>query len=444
MVTTQITTRQIKGEPSALRARKTTADQQTIDIEGGTFALGRSFVGFTGVSHPDWAGTGVFYVYLDRNDDLILNDTTGFPDVSTRIATLTISAGIIIAVVDERSHVNGVIDGYQIKYLEGANVFVRGDDVQEALDSIDAYFTAVFDPEPARHIRKTGIMADDEPQNTIFSTDGYEYSLGEDRLLVYVNGVAQFTPLDYIENDVNTIKFCEPIDDRDTVDILILPGSLGAKGGTTTLQGAYDNSPPASKNIDLDNGAITLSQTETTNSVLRLLSGNDSPALLISSSGTGASISATSNSDTNPVLLLKQDNTSASTISDVLILERNTSGAPSTGFGSSILTKIENSAGSLFDASRIITEAKDLSSPNEDAYMSFELSDNGTIREVMSLTNEGKLILDTNTTHAPLNIPVFTSNPTNLEPGDVWLTDISSTIRLNANVGGTIYSVVLT
>lgn len=254
MATTKITTRQIKGEPNALQPRKTNAVSETLDIQEGTYGIGKRFAGVTAISHPDWAGTGEFFVYLNRFDQLVLNDLGGFPDLSTRIARVIIVGGIITAVLDERGHVNGVIDGYQVTYIDGASAFVKGDDVQEALDSIDAYFGTIFTPTPAILVRQDGEDAYNYPNNTIYELDGYEYEVGESRLLVTINGIIQHPPVDYIERDTTSIEFCSPIDHEDVVDILILPGSLGGSNNTTTLQQAYDNSTFGDKSINVGAG----------------------------------------------------------------------------------------------------------------------------------------------------------------------------------------------
>jgi len=280
MATTKITTRQIKGEPNALQTRRTNAVDQTIEIQEGTYAIGKRFSGVSGISHPDWAGANqVFYIYLDRFDELVLNGITGFPDLSTRIARISIQGGIITAVIDERGHVNGVIDGYQVTYIDGASRFVRGDDVQEALDSIDGYFSSIFTPKPAVLIRQNGEDAYDYPNNSIFQTDGYEYEVGENRLLVTINGIMQYSPLDYTERSSTSIQFGCQLDHDDVIDIFILPGALGGSGNTTTLQGAYYNTEVGDKSIYANEGAVTIRTDQ--NSGLVVESSNASPALQV-------------------------------------------------------------------------------------------------------------------------------------------------------------------
>jgi hypothetical protein len=357
MATTKITTRQIKGEPNALQARKTNADSQTIDIKDGTYALGKKFSGVEEYFHPDWIGaTNEFHVYLDRFDNLVANDVGGFPDLSTRIARLTIVGGTIIAVSDERGHVNGVIDGYQVTYIDGASKFVHGDDVQEALDSIDAYFESIFTPTPAIHVRQMGLDAYDYPNNTIYYVDGYEYEVGESRLLVFINGISQFTPLDYIERDKNSIQFMVQIDHDDVVDILILPGSLGGSGNTTNLQESYNNSTYNNKTIVANNGSINI--TSSNNTAVSISSSHSSTAL-----------------------------------------------------------NVHNSNGKAINV-------------DGDGYFTSAV----TIADKTTIKSGNK---------APLNLPILTSDPDDLEDGDTWLSDISGTKKLNARIGGFTYSITL-
>jgi hypothetical protein len=330
---TKITTRQIKGEPNALQLTKNNVAEQTVNIQEGLYGQGKRYSGAHGISHPDWIGaSGVFYVYLDRNDQLILNDIDGFPDLSTRIATIYISAGTIVTIDDERGHVNGITDGYQVTYLDGASRFVKGDNIQQALDSIDAYFGTVFEEAPAYHIRQLGENASDYPVNTIFYLDGYEYQVNDSRLLVYINGIAQFSPLDYTERSSESIQFSAPIDHDDVVDVLILPGALGS-ANTTSLQGAYDNSTSGNKRINANDGGVIIS------------------------------------SNTLPLTL---------------------------------------------DAS---------------------------VNDI-ALQSNGKIAVDSGD-EAPLNVPILTADPINLTNGDVWITDIAGTKKLNARIGGTTFSVIL-
>jgi hypothetical protein len=134
------TSRQFQGHFNALRATRSHEAAQTIDIAAGTFGQGKVYAGSSSVSDPSWAGaTDTFYVYLDTNDDLVLNGSN-FPVLCTRIARVIIASGIIMDVIDERAEVNGLIDAYQVAFDdEGMNIAYPADDVQEAIELLDAY-----------------------------------------------------------------------------------------------------------------------------------------------------------------------------------------------------------------------------------------------------------------------------------------------------------------
>lgn len=139
MATMKPTSRQLKGHFDALRPSKSHSASATIDIAAGTYGSFKTFGGSTGVSHPSWVGaTDTFYVYLDKNDSLVLNGTN-FPDLSTRIGRVVLAAGIILDVIDDRAEVNGLIDAYQVAFDDGYSNIAFGDSVQEALESLDAY-----------------------------------------------------------------------------------------------------------------------------------------------------------------------------------------------------------------------------------------------------------------------------------------------------------------
>lgn len=143
MVTSQPTSRQLKGHFNALRASKSHSAAQTIDLAAGVYGSGKFFAGASGVSAAAWVGaTSTFYVYLDKDENLVL-DGTSFPDLSTRIARVVLVAGSIFDVIDERAVVNGLEDAYQVGFNDLGLTIVQGDDVQEALESIDAYISSL-------------------------------------------------------------------------------------------------------------------------------------------------------------------------------------------------------------------------------------------------------------------------------------------------------------
>lgn len=138
---TRPTSRQLQGHFNTLRARKSLTSAQTIDIASGRYGTGTEYAGADNVSHPDWVGaTGIFYVYLDINGNLVLNDIEGFPFLSIKIATITIDSGIIVDIFDERPSINGPMDAYYIA-LENPGTFcsIEGDTVQDAIEELDAY-----------------------------------------------------------------------------------------------------------------------------------------------------------------------------------------------------------------------------------------------------------------------------------------------------------------
>lgn len=145
-MTNRPTSRQLQGHFDALRARRSNTTAEVIDIAGGNYGSGKTFAGATEVSDPAWVGaTATFYVYLDKNDELVLNDTSGFPELSTWIARIVIASGIIIDVIDERASINSFVDGYQVGFDDSNTTVVQGDDVQEALESLDAYVSSLGD-----------------------------------------------------------------------------------------------------------------------------------------------------------------------------------------------------------------------------------------------------------------------------------------------------------
>jgi hypothetical protein len=160
---------------------------------------------------------------------------------------------------------------------------------------------------------------------------------------------------------------------------------------------------------------------------------------------------------------------------DTIIIERTTShvsGALS-GIGSTILTKLENTGGNLFNAGKIITATEDAGDSIEKTYLSFELADDGILNEHMRLTSTGnvgigtsipdaslhvqgdgyvsdelsianKVRAGTNTTLPPLNMPIFNTNPTTIEDGDFWIVNDGITREIKVQINGTIYTTTLT
>ena len=113
------------------------------DIAPGIYGSYKSFGGATNVSHASWIGaTDTFFVYLDKNGVLVLNGTE-FPTLSTRIGKVVIASGVILEVIDERAEVNSPPDAYQVAFDDTNATIAIGDDVQEALESLDAYVSSL-------------------------------------------------------------------------------------------------------------------------------------------------------------------------------------------------------------------------------------------------------------------------------------------------------------
>jgi len=139
-MTNRPTSRQFQGHFNALRATRSHAVAETIDIAAGNYGSGKVFPGITGVSDPSWVGaTTTFYVYIDQYDVLVLDDI-GFPSLCTKIARVVIASGVIIDVIDERAEVNGLTDAYQVAFDDlGMCIATPAEDVQEALRLLDGY-----------------------------------------------------------------------------------------------------------------------------------------------------------------------------------------------------------------------------------------------------------------------------------------------------------------
>lgn len=149
-MTNRPTSRQIQGHFNALRATRSHTSAERIDIAPGNYASGKIFPGVVATFDPAWTGaTSTFYIYLDQNHDLVL-DGSEFPTLCTKIARIIIASGIIIDVIDERAEVNGLIDAYQIAFYDAdLNIATPADDIQEAIELLDAY---VWSMEPATAI----------------------------------------------------------------------------------------------------------------------------------------------------------------------------------------------------------------------------------------------------------------------------------------------------
>lgn len=139
-MTNRPTSRQFQGHFNALRATRSHTASETIDIASGNYGSGKVFPGTTGISDPSWVGaTATFYVYIDQYDSLVLDDI-GFPSLCTKIARVTIAAGVIIDVIDERAEVNGLQDAYQVAFDDlGMCIATPAEDVQEAIRLLDGY-----------------------------------------------------------------------------------------------------------------------------------------------------------------------------------------------------------------------------------------------------------------------------------------------------------------
>jgi hypothetical protein len=340
-----------------------------------------------------------------------------------------------------------------------------------AVDFLDGYTSII-------HIRKSGLDTENSPFNSIFRLDGYEYPTGQDRLILWINGVAQFAPMDFTERSTTTIETAEPCDVDDVLDIYILPQAFGSaisNAGTTDLQGAYDNSPIGAKDIELDSGQITFTQTQASGSALRLIStGSVTPTLVVDQGGGGEAARFKTLDNIASAILIQKDVSNRNSIQNTVIIERSTSHVLGglIGIGSSILTRLENTGTGLFTASRLITAAEDATDATENTYFAIELIDDGSVGEKLRLTSTGRLGINTNnpsatlhvqgdgyfsqgveiahqvkihnTPNAPLNVPILNEDPPTINDGDVWITDISGIRKINAMIGGITYSVQLT
>ena len=143
MTTTRTTSRQLKGEFNALRATKTHTVAQSIDIAAGNYGSNKYFGGAYNISSPSWvSASDTFYIYLDKDDSLIL-DGSSFPNLSTRIATIVLVSGNIFEIIDQRAEVNGLVDGYEVRFDDSNTLVALGDSVQEAIESLDAYVVSL-------------------------------------------------------------------------------------------------------------------------------------------------------------------------------------------------------------------------------------------------------------------------------------------------------------
>lgn len=220
---------------------------------------------------------------------LVEEDGDGYKTISLDIDSIAGEGLVVDRSGPECPTLDVDLDAYQVNYDDSGNTYIFADNVQDAITEIDGYLANTG---RVQHIRKLGDEADDYPVNTIFSLDGYEYPKGEDRVLVWINGIAQFEPINFVELSTTSVQIVESADHDDVIDILILPGSLGGGfGGTTTLQNAYDNSTASAKNIAADEGPITITQTAGTEAALRLISPSSvSPTLIVETNGSGEAV----------------------------------------------------------------------------------------------------------------------------------------------------------
>lgn len=370
-------------------------------------------------------------------------------------------------------------DGYKEISVDVQSLAGYGLDTEIGPDGCEKLRVSLLDGyTSAIHIRKFGSDADDFPLNTIYSLDGYEYSIGLDRVMLFINGIVQFAPMDFTERSTTTIQTSEPCDVGDVLDIMLLPQAFGSPFGgvgTTDLQGAYDNSASGAKDIILTDGQITFTQTQATGSALRLISTSSlTPSLTVDQGGTGEAARIKSKDNTASTLLIQRDVSNRNAVQNSVIIERTTSSVlgGQTGIGSAILTRLENSGTGLFSASRIITGTEDATDSTENSYLSIELIDDGVMYERLRLTSTGRLGINTltpsatlhvngdgyfnqdlevagqlrlhNEPDAPLNVPVLQTDPILLSDGDVWVTDISGTRKINVRIGGVTYFATLT
>lgn len=402
-----------------------------------------------------------------------VQDVDGYKEISLDIQSIA-GEGLVVESSEltcPRLKVD--VDAYQIGYDYSNNINLLVDNVQDALDIIDGYLSTAH----VVHIRKFGTDAEDTPFNSVFNTNGHEYAVGKDRILVWINGITQFSPQDYTELSTTSIEFSEPVDHNDIIDIYLLPSGLGTGGeGTTDLQDVYNNSPIGDKSVWLDNGQLTFTQSQGTGSALRLISnGSTTPSLVVDQRGAGEGARVKSVNDSAAALMLQKDTTVRNTISNMAVIERTTShvAGGQTGIGSAILTRLENTGSMIFDASKIITGTESAADSVEKTFLSIELSDSGVLTEHLRFTSDGKLGINTvapdtqlhvqgdgyfssdlevfnkltargDLYGAPMNSNVLVSDPPSLEDGDYWFTDSGGVRKLNVRINGVTYHVLLT
>lgn len=420
-------------------------------------------------------GGGGTVVNLVEGCNINLDEIDGYTEISVDIQSLA-GEGLIVTQNPDGycSSLSVDIDAYQVGFDDSNTIIIKGDDLQEVIEVIDGYLQGAG---KVTTIHKFGSEAEDPDFRSIFSTDGYEFPIDANRLLVTLNGILQFNPLHYTESSTTTITFIDPVDVDDEIVICIFPGSLGnASAGTTNLQSAYNNSPSGAKSIILDDGQINLVQTLATGSVLRLTSNTSvTTALDIIQSGSGEAGRLKSISESAPTILLQKDAASRNTVLESIVVERTTSHISGglTGIGSAFVTKLEDTGNNLFTASRIVTGTEDAADAAEKTYLSVELMDDGVLAEHLRLNSIGQLSLGTTTpnstlhvvgdgyftdgleviekviagsgsTNASLNVKIFGSDPPILNNGDMWVTDSGGTRQINVRIGGVTYSVTLT
>lgn len=221
-MTNRPTSRLIQGHFDALRVRRSPGSNTTIDVAAGNYGSGKTFGGAAGVSDPSWVGaTATFYIYFDENDSLILSNSSGFPQLSTKIARVEVVVGNIIDVFDEREIVNSLVDGYQVLYDDSNSLIAQGDTVQEALESLDAYVASISNVDGGATGQDITKYLDFDISGAILNGLVRSSHVNDTATLAFVNrnaGVAKArytisVPNDYVSGTDITIKlFWSPSD----------------------------------------------------------------------------------------------------------------------------------------------------------------------------------------------------------------------------------------
>ena len=290
------------------------------------------------------------------------------------------------------------LDAYQIPFDDTNSPFATGTNVQEALESIDAYLNDLTGD--VIRINKLGSEAFNAPANTIYDFGTEQYEVGSGRLIVYVNGLFQNRFTDYAELSTTRILFSDPLADDDELDVIIFRGNFAGGQDLTSfnLQLGYDNL--STKEVSLDNGELSWIQTQPTGSALRLYSQSSlTTALNVLQDGSGPGITTKTVDQTNPALLVQTDTTSRNNLINSIIVDRTTSNilGSQNNIGSGLLTRLENAGTLLFNASRISSIATDTTDSSENVDWTLELMDDGSFGERLRVTSDGKVGIGTTT-----------------------------------------------